>query len=456
MHYGFEPELEYMDDEIGEYAAVNNLISLDNFLDSNINAWIISDDHYKYPMAHSDGFDVSLKSPVITSKKDMFIRDYYNVSDPALRNLKVHNLFSNDICPILIIEHENRGFTIHSVSEIFDNENISSYKNIIYEVLMYVHCISYKTSQTVDEYITYTIPDYEIVNNSLYKKNNFISKTSLNTLLNINAGYYEIKSVNVIDNNDTLAVPDEDLVNVIDEIICVGKSNGKLVFKLKDDNKDNNVYQEPVKPSGWTSIFYNDKIYYIEQLHYLMETNLGKNQDQENKLFLIEKDVDLLVRLYPFRSSKYGLNVTQDLKITIPFIKTTVKGVERVKNENYVLFMNLNTKDLDFVYEDEYEESADKVYIALIIVKEVKSDQFITDMRLRGGGLPEDMPDNFNLLDIGHIYGRPYRQANTLVITLPKKYEEYKNEILEVIDKYKVAEDYTVLFFEDDEMDGEI
>ncbi len=456
MHYNFEPELEYMDEQIGEYATANNLISLDTFLDSNINTWIISDDHYKYPMSHGTGFNVSLKNPVITSKKDLYVKDYYNVSDLAFSNIKVHNLFSNDICPILIIEHENRGFTIYSGSEIFEDENINICKNIIYEVLMYVHCISYKTSKTVDEYITYTLPDYEVINNSLYKKNNFVSKTSLNALLNINAGYYEIRSVNIFDNNNTLAVPNEDLVNIIDDIVCIGKSNGKLVFKLNDANKNKSVYQEPAKQTGWTSIFYNNKIYYIEQLHYLVETNLGRNQDQENKLFLIEKDVDLLVRLYPFKSSKYGLNITQDLKITIPFIKTSVKGVERVKNENYVLYMNLNTKDLGFVYEDEYEESADKVYLALIIVKEIKSEQYLTDMRLRGGGLPEDMPDNFNLLDIGHIYGRPYRQANTLVITLPKKYEEYKEQILEVIDKYKVAEDYTVLFFEDDETDGEI
>jgi hypothetical protein len=184
-----------------------------------------------------------------------------------------------------------------------------------------------------------------------------------------------------------------------------------------------------------------------------METNVGKNQDEENKLFLIENGVDLIVRLYPFKSSKYGLNITKDIRLIIPFIKTTVRGVERVKNESYTVFMDLKSKTLDFCYESEYKESEDKVYIAIVTIEEVKSDQYLTDMRLKGGGLPEDMPDNFNLLDIGHIYGRPYRQANTLVITLPKKYEPYKKEILDIVEKYKVAEDYTILFFEDE--DGE-
>ena len=218
-------------------------------------------------------------------------------------------------------------------------------------------------------------------------------------------------------------------------------------------NAATSIYQEPHKPTGWKSIYYNKKMYYVEQIAYLMETDIGKNKTQVNKLFLIEKDFDLQVILYPFKSSKYGLNITKDIRLIIPFIKTTVRGVERVKNESYTVFMDLKSKTLDFCYESEYQESEDKVYIAIVTIEEVKSDQYLTDMRLKGGGLPEDMPDNFNLLDIGHIYGRPYRQANTLVITLPKKYEPYKKEILDIVEKYKVAEDYTILFFEDE--DGE-
>ena len=267
--------------------------------------------------------------------------------------------------------------------------------------------------------------------------------------------HYKKEIFDIVDNNESLATPNDDLTNTVDGITCRGVSNNRLVFHLNDnpDYVATSVYQEPQKPTGWKSIYYNGKIYYLEQIHYLMETNVGKNQDEENKLFLIENGVDLIVRLYPFKSSKYGLNITKDIRLIIPFIETTVRGVERVKNESYTVLMDLKSKTLDFCYESEYQESEDKVYIAIVTIEEVKSDQYLTDMRLKGGGLPEDMPDNFNLLDIGHIYGRPYRQANTLVITLPKKYEPYKKEILNIVEKYKVAEDYTILFFEDE--DGE-
>ena len=53
--------------------------------------------------------------------------------------------------------------------------------------------------------------------------------------------------------------------------------------------------------------------------------------------------------------------------------------------------------------------------------------------------------------DIGNINGRPYRSTGSLVITMPTKYQKYEKEIQDVVDKYKVGEDYIVLFFEDKE-----
>ena len=454
LNYNFVPDEIYDEKDEIQFGAAQT-IAYNTFFEANINTWIVADEHYKYPITHGFGCDVVLKSPMVSKIKKFHVKDYYNINDPAFKGLTIHNLFENDICPILLIEHANQAFEILCSAEIFAEENINSYKTLIYEVLMYVYCNSYKTSKYVNEYITYSLPDYEVKSNQLNKKTSFVSNKNLNDLLRISSGNFTICNIDIVDNNESLATPNDDLTNTVDGITCRGISNNRLVFHLNNnpDYVATSVYQEPQKPTGWKSIYYNGKIYYLEQIHYLMETNVGKNQDEENKLFLIENGVDLIVRLYPFKSSKYGLNITKDIRLIIPFIKTTVRGVERVKNESYTVFMDLKSKTLDFCYESEYQESEDKVYIAIVTIEEVKSDQYLTDMRLKGGGLPEDMPDNFNLLDIGHIYGRPYRQANILVITLPKKYEPYKKEILDIVEKYKVAEDYTILFFEDE--DGE-
>ena len=73
----------------------------------------------------------------------------------------------------------------------------------------------------------------------------------------------------------------------------------------------------------------------------------------------------------------------------------------------------------------------------------------VTDMRQLGGGLKEDAADNYNLMDKGHINGRPYRPAGTVVFTLPTKYKEYENLIEKAIKKYIGASDVPVIFFED-------
>ena len=453
-------------------------IVYESFLKNNTNMWIVSDEHYKYAVTRGINLNVEVKNPRL--KKGRFnIKNYYNVSEAVYSNLKIHNIFTSEAIPVLITEHENQGFIIYSSSELFEEDKIEYYKDLIYEVLLYVYCNSYKTSTSRNECITYSVPDYEYLgqstvidevdaqgnviykqNKSFKSKNCYITKETISSIVGLNDGDFEIREVNIIDNNDNLAVPDTDLVSTVDNILYRLSSDRKhIVFELDSSVKNTSIYQEPNKPTGWKSLLYNNKVYYLEQIHYLMETNI---QDSKmNKLFLIEDGMNLVVRLYPFKSSKYGLNITKDLRLVIPYIKTTIvddENIEKelIKNESYVVYINRANNNLEYLFESDYEESYDKVFITLIQIVKTRSDQYLTDMRLKGGGLPEDMPDNFNLLDIGHIYGRPYRKANTLVITLPKKYEQYKNEILEVINKYKVAEDYPILFFEDDETDGEI
>ena len=459
LYYNYIPNDTYLEEGMDKVA-----LSVDSLLNQNKNVWIVSDDHYKYPVTRSSGIEVDLKNKLFDQDSFM-IKDYYNVSEAKYKDTRFHNIFKTDVCPILIEEHLNRGFTIYSSSEIFQKDNIIKYRKLIYEVLLYVYSKSYKTSEIMNECITYDVPDYEYNVNRLDKKSNYITKKTLNEMLKMSTNDYKIKLVNIFDNNDTLPLPDEDLVDTVSNIVyrlSTDKLNekSKLIFEL-NKNDQSTVYIETPKKTGWKSVLYNEKVYYMPQIHYLIETKIPDienevQNDIEQKLFLIKKDLDLVIRLYPIKSSKNSLNIQKDLRLTIPYIKTIVNGDERIRDDSYVLYIDRNSNTLNYELEEDYEPASNKVYLSLITISKIKSDKYITDMRRKGGGLPEDMPDNFNLLDIGHIYGRPYRQANTLVITLPKKYEPYKNEILEVINKYKVAEDYPILFFEDDETDGEI
>ena len=70
------------------------------------------------------------------------------------------------------------------------------------------------------------------------------------------------------------------------------------------------------------------------------------------------------------------------------------------------------------------------------------------DVRVRGGGLAVNEPDNFNMIDIGNVYGKPYRVGSTLIIRLPKRLSKYEDEIADAVNKHISAGDYPIIIFE--------
>ena len=432
-------------------------LNIGKFLDSNVNVWVSCDEHHLYKNKNDElgylTFNVSgaynefeFKRTNLSKTRKVTSNYYFNMNRSELSsttNKLFYNIFTNPLSPVLIIEHVGRGFEIISHSEILKNPEKN--KELIYEVMMYVYLISYKKSRRVSEWISYTCPDYEVVNNQLYEKTCFSSHITLNELFNITSGDYSIFQIDVFDNNKELPVPNEDLVNIIDNIKFVNVVNNRLVFKM--DNKDqNNIYTEVDKPVGWISIYKDGKIYYVDQLLYYIESDIS------NKVFIIEKDNSLIVKLYPFKSSKYNINLKVDKQLTIPNIKTDVNGKTRIINETYTIYYDLKNDNIAYCYNSNFD-STNVFHVKLLDIYIFQSIDkvFLTDMRQLGGGLRSDAKADYDLMDIGHINGRPYRKTNTLVITMPKKYESHKQQILEALDKYKIGESYSVVFFEDEE-----
>ena len=441
----------YIIDPVSEEEA-----GINTFLDSNINVWVGCDDHYEYKITNDDlGYmtfnsvgaftEFELKRSILSTNTLVTSNNYFNMNRKEFNsttNKKFYNIFTKALSPVLIIEHVGRGFEIISHNEVL--ENPEKHKNLIYEVMMYVHLLSYKRSKRVSEWITYTCPDYEVVNNKLYTKSNFSSHISLNELFDIQYGDYSIFQIDIYDDNDDVPLPDEDLVTTIDNIEFVNVINNKMVFKMTNKDSSSNIYTEVDKPVGWVSIYKDGKIYYIDQLLYYIESDIT------NKLFVVEKDNSLVIKLYPFKSSKHNINTKTDLTLTIKDIKTDVNGIMRVVNEIYHIYYNKTTNQLDYCLdEDAVITSTDIIKILELDIHQAIDNLFLTDMRQLGGGLVNDAKNDYDLLDIGHINGRPYRQGNTLIITMPKKYESHKDKINAVLDKYKVGEDYTIIFFED-------
>ena len=281
-------------------------------------------------------------------------------------------------------------------------------------------------------------------------KNNFTSNTNLSTYFGINSKDMSLVNISIIDDFNTRpAVSDEDLDYSTNAIKCIGQNNNRLMFEL-DPDIDIDGYTEPERPNGWKSMYYNGQIYYLSVLHYLIETDLTNN------IYMIEDENDLKVLIYAFKSSSLGINVTKSTTVTISYIIADIDSgetiVQRVREANYSVYYDKTDDSISYCFAEDYVEKDNQYLLFTISISQTSDAITIYDIRQLGGGLPENEPDNYNLFDIGHINGLPYRQARTLVITLPSKYKEYEERIMNVVKKYMVAEDYPVIFFEDEEV----
>ena len=424
-------------------------INIHDYLDYNTNIWMFCRDARGFNESYQlltnrepNIFEIS--NPTIYNEAKFIGQSYFDLGLLSHGDgIIVHNIFKHDmICPILILEYVNKGFVIISHFEM--SQNIEQYKDIIYEVMMYVYLRSYKTSDYVKEWITLKTPDYEVVNGVLKSKKNFTSNTNLTNLFKISSGDYDISKVVIIsDNAQKIALTDNDLSSGVSFIKCIGMNNNRLIFDT-DTDKGLDGYVEPDKPLGWISVYNNNKIYYLNELHYLIDTDIT------NLIYLTENETDLSIRIYGFKNSLLGINIENSTSLTIPFIRANNDSINRIREAEYVIYILNN--HIEYCFAEDYDTSIDGQYILFSIIVGQTDDSINTyDIRQLGGGLPEDEPDNYNLFDIGHINGRPYREAGTMIITLPKKYEQYKDIIESTINKWKVAENYAAIYYEDKE-----
>ena len=423
---------------------VNNTreIKINDYLSKHTNIWFGCEDAvalnetYKMLTATTP-HTFRIKNPIISENAVIDTKYYFDlntISTPT--GVIMHNIFDTTLVPALILEYTNQGFVVITSYTIFDDMNL--YEKFMYEIMMYVYCNTYMSTDYNEEWITYSLPNYEVTNNVYTTKSSFISKKSISSQFNAQ-GSYNLINIDIVD--DTAL---DTGLETAGSIKCIGQNNGKPVFVI--DGKLNG-YTEPNKPEGWKSIYCNGSIYYIDKLYYLIE------QDITNKIMMVESDTDLIIKLYNFKSSKYKINKQTDTTLKISFIKTDGELIQRIREAEYTVFYNKDNSMITYCYAEDYEDKPNLYRLFNILVQQTDDAIEVYDMRQLGGGLSEEEEDDFELVDIGHINGRPYRIAGTLVLTMPTKYKPYEQYIQKALDKYKTAEDYIAVFFEDKEDD---
>ena len=399
---------------------VNNTreIKINDYLSKHTNIWFGCEDAvalnetYKMLTATTP-HTFRIKNPIISENAVIDTKYYFDlntISTPT--GVIMHNIFDTTLVPALILEYTNQGFVVITSYTIFDDMNL--YEKFMYEIMMYVYCNTYMSTGYNEEWITYSPPNYEVTNNIYTTKSSFISKKSISSQFNAQ-GSYNLINIDILD--DTAL---DTGLETAGSIKCIGQNNGKPVFVI--DGKLNG-YTEPNKPEGWKSIYCNGYIYYIDKLYYLIE------QDITNKIMMVESDTDLIVKLYNFKSSKYEINKQTDTTLKISFIKTDGELIQRIREAEYTVFYNKDNSKITYCYAEDYEDKPNLYKLFNILVQQTDDAVEVYDMRQLGGGLSEEEKDDFELVDIGHINGRPYRIAGTLVLTMPTKYKPYEQYI---------------------------
>lgn len=206
----------------------------------------------------------------------------------------------------------------------------------------------------------------------------------------------------------------------------------------------------------------------VNDKHELLFVKMGGQTDPEKKINeqsfyttkhtvinYAQEDVSLVELPIDIEVSITG---TAAYVVVQPFVSSTKKihisssQTFRVTDfaTEYALYVNEGSTDIEntFSLVDRRENPGLGLTRVAVIAFESTSETVACDTRVMGGGLPDDQPDDYDMLDIGHINGRPYRLGSTLIIRVPKKIKTYEERIRRELNKHIAAGDEYVLVFE--------
>lgn len=409
------------------------LIDFDEILDKHTNIWLSIDDKNN---KLSNIFD-TLTAPCESTSplnKTVYKRDI-KVSNKLTHTIKQNNdiisyifddssdysvqyEYSNN--PIVIVEKKNKGFVVISHSSIFNDLNTNS--NLIYDAIIKVFTKSYLDTYTVKSWITNKNVEYiGSIGRVFNKKHESINlKELVNKKDNTIKNQYNLISVNV----------DMDKSAPIAAYINTDSDQYMHFEKLEDGDNIDPVKQDDCKSMLTTK---NTVIYFNQDYIYKIESKIDLQQIINNE------NNTCKVLLKPFKSSKHRLNLKDEIILNIPDLSEVYYLLALPVNKN-------GESTVRLVPRKSYDYTGEVVLGEIRVILTTK--KVCSDARISGGGLPEAMQDNYDLLDIGNLYGRLFRAGTSLIIRLPSYLEKYDSYIKDAIERWKNATTYIVIHYD--------
>ena len=408
-------------------------IPITDLLKKHVNMWIAIEDTSLKIFAQNNG-----SSKITNRFKTLYIGEiqYNSSNNYSLLNGLGFNELSDIIKyngnysviepyvednPVVILHMDGYGFVVVSDAGFFNN--LSDNAKIIYDVMAYVYFNTYIDTIEKTSWITNESIDCIGKPSIVLNKNHAV--------LNLDKMVDEVESD--IQSFYTLCR------------VNINSNYTKKVFFIEKDS-NNNLYfgkfnssgdTDPEKPNGYKSLLTtkNTIMYYdcagIKQKESLISAQGIINDDTKKNY----------ININPFYSSKNRLRISENKLIEIPQIGIVYNILATEIKEN-------NESDIEI---KRRSDGVDDGFIKIgEVIVEYTDLKICNDIRITGGGLPENMPDDFDMLDISNLYGRLIRRGTSLIIKLPKVYEKYDKYIRDAVNKYKNASTYIVLKYSDD------
>lgn len=400
------------------YSANGEKIDYEHLLSQHTNLWLCCSDitlleEGTAQLSQSILYNESLTCHQYTFLNSSFADHYLPEGGESLK------FFSGDALACIVRHYDQKGFIIIS-SEQFIKKSADNYR-MIYEILMQIYLQSYLETQEISGYVCDEPIDYIVKRNSLIAAKSFRSeKTYYQYFNSYHASDFQLLHV-----------------SLSDPAVEVTHQPDYVYFKKVGGAT------QPKKPlSGYSVLLETGEVAFVDQWHYIANTQISYTLTKENEF--------MLLNLPPF-CLDHVLN-EQTLQLKLPLTEVIHYEVSYKSSAHYyIIYDQMQFKCLEAA---EWQGEGKCLLSVYLYLKEAPIQ--LIDMRTRGGGLPENKKDNYNLLDIGHNQGRPFRKSGAYVIKLPLTAKPYHDAIMDKLNQISAANKFYTIIYEQrtDEFEG--
>lgn len=396
-------------------------IDIIELLNNHVNIWL-SVDSFDEMMIEQDTLEniVLNEQPILFNileypqNKENNFKKYIFTSDKRhekyLGEEFIYIYFANSI---LIIEKKNSGYLI--VSPSFVLNDLENNAKLVYEVLMQVFLKSYYLSLTAYSWITNEAVDYMA----------YSSKK-------LNSYHKNINLVNLLKNSNYDIDNEYSLIDIL-------TSDENVKFKNLNSNQDlffykTNTNLDPVKKDNEISFLTTKQtiINYAKEDINFVETKFFLEYNILNNIAYIT--------INPYYSSSHKMYSTYKQTLVLKdFNIEYYICAKETSPQIETTFTLISSSDYSF------EKNG---YILCYVTLATEKETNLYDVRVKGGGLPENQANNYNLMDIGNPYGRPYRIGSTMIIRLPEECKQYESLLYKEINKHISSGEYPIIVYE--------